>query len=120
MYLDLHSPQVAKFFVVTDLNCNMSDRDFLYKCTIIVVEMFFHLGIMGIKLYIFFCYLNVLICGMLLLILDVRGRTSALSLGPSYSLRYQALARVDVGYVRAHLIYIIWQCVTNKKTRNSS
>ena len=65
-------------------------------------------------------YLNVLICGILLLILDVRGHTSALSLGPSFSLHYQALARVDVGYVRAHLIYIIWQCVTNKETINSS
>ena len=93
----------------------MSDWDFLYKCTIIVVKMLFHLGI---ELYIFFfCYLNVLICGMLLLILDVRGRASALSLGPSFSLHRQALARVDVGYVCAHLIYIVWQCVTSKETK---
>jgi len=102
MYLDLHSPRVAIFFAVINVNCNMSDRDFLYKCacTIIVVEILFHLGIMGITLYIFVCYLNVLICNMLLLILHIRGRTSALILGPSFSLHHQALARVDVGFVR--------------------
>ena len=49
-----------------------------------------------------------------------QGRMSALSLGPSFSLHYEALARVGVGYVRVYLIYIIWQCVANKETINSS
>ena len=41
-------------------------------------------GNYGDKFYTIVCYLYVIICGMLLLILDVRGGTSA-------------LARVDVG-----------------------
>jgi len=58
-------------------------------------------GNYGDKIYTIVCYLYVLICGMLLLIPDVRGGTLA-------------LARVDVGCVHAHLICIVWEYVIIK------